>query len=210
MITVHDNYRFISSACLVFAMVSGQAYATCSRDDVEFYLDKGFTNDQITTLCSAPSVSENNPANTTKQNNEENSNAATVDDKELFLKTAIKAKNIYLQDNSLHYTHEVCIEYGEEDLFGFTPKVCPQVEFIIALKGLEVIDTGKQHYFYGTEEIRVRSAVKREIIGELKQQKLEDRKLILEKFEKGNEVAIPVRGDFSPNRVKQVLLQLAN
>jgi hypothetical protein len=191
-------------------MASSQAYAACSRDDVEFYLAKGFTNDQITTLCSVSSDSVNDQANATKQNNEENFNAATIDDKELFLKTAIKAKNIYLDNDSLHYTHEVCVEYGEEDLFGFAPKVCPQVEFIIALKGLEVIDTGKQHYFYGTEEIRIRSAVKREIIGELKQQKLEDRKLILEKIENGDKVAIPVREDFSLDRVKQVLLQLAN
>lgn len=210
MITVPDNYRFISSACLIFTMASSQAYAACSRDDVEFYLDKGFTNDQITTLCSVSSDSENDQANATKQNNEENSDAAAIDDKELFLKTAIKAKNIYLQDDSLHYTQEVCVEYGEEDMFGFTPKVCPQVKFVIALKGLEVIDTGKQHYFYGTEEIRVRSAVKREIIGELTQQKPEDRKLILEKIESGDVAAIPVREDFSLDRVKQVLLQLAN
>ena len=103
------------------------------------------------------------------------------------------------------------MEYGEEDLFGFTPKVCPDVIFTIALKGLEVLDTGKKYGFYGTPEVRIKSsAIKREIIGGLKNKKPEERELILEKFEKGFETAIPIRDDFSLEKVKQALQGLSN
>ncbi len=200
-------------ASLFFMMFSSQANAACSRDDVEFYLGKGFTVDQITTLCSTSAApasetlkSESQPE---KQSSEQPSITAVEDDKTLFLKRAIKAQKINLNSDLLSYTQKICIEYGEEDLFGFTPKVCPEVKFIISLKGLEVIGTGKKYYFYGTQEIRVKSIIRREIIGELKDQKPEARELILEKLEQGDETAIPVRDDFSLERVKQVLQDLS-
>ena len=189
-------------------MMIGQVNAACSREDVVFYLDKGFSHSQITTLCSESLASEEKTLNNERQSSKKVFVEISAD--ELFLKTAIKASNIYLKDNSLHYTHKVCVEYGEEDLFGFTPRICPQVKFIVVLDGLKVIDVGKRNYFYGTEEIRVKASVKREIIGGLEEQGPENRNLILEKIKKSNEVAIPLRDDFSPERVKQILLKLAS
>lgn len=200
-------------ASLLFVVFSSQVNAACSRDDVEFYLGKGFTAEQITTLCSASA----GPASDTlqsgsqaeKQSSEQPSTASVEDDNTLFLKRAIKAQKINLNSDLLSYTQKICIEYGEEDLFGFTPKVCPEVKFIISLKGLEVIEMGKKYYFYGTQEVRVKSTIRREIIGELKEQKPEDREMILEKFEQGDQTAVPVRDDFSLERVKQVLQDLS-
>ena len=204
------NNRIIFFSPLVFMMFSSQANAACSRDDVEFYLGKGFSTDQITTLCSESSTPGDNVSDSETQNGDQPSATDAAGESELFLKAAIKAKKIYLDSDYLHYTQKVCIQYGEEDLYGFTPKVCPNVKFIITLKDLEVIDTGKKYYFYGTPEVRVKSKIKREIIGELKDQKPEDRELILEKFEQGDKTAIPIREDFSLERVKQVLQELSN
>ena len=200
---------YVSS--LVLMMISSQASATCSRDDITFYLDKGFTTEQITRLCSAASVPANETQKSEKQSNKQQAGSPATDDNMLFLSRAIKAKTINLSDDSLQYTQKMCMEYGEEDLFGFTPKVCPDVTFIIALKGLKVLDTGKKYGFYGTPEVKVKSSViKRVIIGELKDKNKEERELILEKFEKGFETAIPIRDDFSLEQVKQVLLKLSN
>ena len=189
-------------------MMIGPVNAACSREDVMFYLDKGFSHNQITTLCSGSLASEEKSLNNDEQNNKKDFVEINAD--ELFLKTAIKASNVYLKDNSLQYTHKVCVEYGEEDLFGFTPRICPQVKFIIALDDLEIVGIGKKNYFYGAEEIRVIASVKREIIGGLEEQEPENRNLIIEKIKKSNEVAIPLRDDFSSERVKQILLKLAS
>ena len=207
------NYAIIFLASLVFMMFSSQANAACSRDDVTFYLDKGFSTDQITALCSGSSrPASEKPQSVSQseaQNNGQHSASPEADDNILFLKRAIKAQKISLSTDSLNYIQKICIEYGEEDLFGFTPKVCPDVTFIIALKGLEVLDTGKKYGFYGTPEVRVKGAIKREIIGNLEDKKPEERELILEKFEKGDRTAIPIRDDFSLEQVKQVLQELS-
>ncbi len=207
------NYVITYLACLVFIMFSSQANAACSRDDITFYLDKGFSTDQITALCSEAARPVGLPGSETQKSEphdtEQGSASAAVDENALFLQRAIKAKEIKLSYESLQYTQKICIEYGEEDLYGFTPKVCPDVIFTIALKGLEVTGTGKKYGFYGTPEARVKGLIKREIIGELKDQKPEDRELILEKFEKGDKTAIPIRDDYSLERVKQVLQELS-
>ena len=200
------NYKIIFNLVLVFMLYSSQAHSACKRDDVEFYLAKGFSPDQITSLCASSTANEV-PLPDSKP---EPSLAVDAEgDNERFLKLAIKAKKIYLGNNYLHYTQEVCIEYGEEDLYGFTPKVCPKVNFKILLNGLEVVKTGKRNYFYGTPEVVVKSTIKREIIGQLKDQKPAVRKQILDKFEMGNETVISIREDFSLQRVKQVLQQLS-
>jgi len=201
-----NNYVIKSLTTLAIMLLSNQVNAACNRDDISFYLDKGFTTDQITALCSEA------PAPATVQTEPQESPAATpaMDDNALFLSRAIKGHDIKLSSDSLQYTQKkMCFEYGEEDLFGFTPKVCPDVIFTVSLKGLVVVDTGKKYGFYGIQEVRVKSSVKREIIGNLEEQKPEDRKLILEKFEKGDVTGIPVRDDFSLDRVKVVLEELA-
>lgn len=204
------NNGVIFLASLVFMMHSTHASAACSRDDVTFYLEKGFTTEQITALCSEVSKPAADAPQAESEKNEQPPASEAVDDNALFLSRAIKAQKINLSSDSLSYTQEkMCIKYGEEDLFGFTPKVCPDVIFTIALKGLEVLDTGKKYGFYGTPEVRVKSAIKREIIGDLKDQKPEDRELILNVFEQGNETAIPIRDDFSLEQVKQVLEELS-
>ncbi|RKZ55206.1 MAG: hypothetical protein DRQ44_18090 [Gammaproteobacteria bacterium] len=206
------NYTITCSAIFVFTMLSSQANAACSRDDVNFYLDKGFTTDQITALCSEASTPVSGSAKSEQLNSKQQAVSPAADDNALFLNRAIKAQEINLSSDSLSYTQKkMCMEYGEEDLFGFTPKVCPDVIFTISLKGLEVLDTGKKYGFYGAPEVRVKSSViKREIIGELKDKKPEERELILDVFEKGFETAIPIRDDFSLEQVKQVLLELSN
>ena len=45
MKAVPGNNGIIFFASLVFMMFSSQASAACSRDDVEFYLGKGFSTD---------------------------------------------------------------------------------------------------------------------------------------------------------------------
>ena len=203
------KYVVIYVFSLVVMMISSQVSATCSRDDITFYLDKGFSTDQITVLCSEAPV----PAAETSMP-EQQPVSPEADDNALFLKRAIKAQKVDLDSSSLIYTQKICIEYGDEDLFGFTPKVCPDVTYMISLKGLAVLSTGKKYGFYGTHEVRVKSSViKREIIGELKNKEQEERALILEKFEgldKNDETAIPVRDDFSLEEVKRVLQELSN
>ena len=41
----------------VFFLLSSHLYANCSKDDINYYLEKGFSHDQVTKLCSSESKS---------------------------------------------------------------------------------------------------------------------------------------------------------
>ena len=44
----------------VFFLLSSHLYANCSKDDINYYLEKGFSHDQVTKLCSSESKSKKN------------------------------------------------------------------------------------------------------------------------------------------------------
>jgi len=209
------NLLLFTSATL--ASIPHISNAACSRDDVQFYLDKGFSTTQITTLCETPTPQTNtqNPSSATPKISSSTS-AATLsktdntqtNKTEQFLREAIKGRDISLTNEALTYTLKVCIQYGEKDLFGFTPNACPNVRFNIALKGLEVKEPEKK-LFFSPDGIEVNGDITRDVIHGLKEHKAEDQKLILKLLESGNKTTIPVRDDISIDQIFQTLDQLA-
>ena len=115
MKAVSRNYVIISLASMAHMIFSSQAIAACSRDDVTFYLHKGFSTEQITTMCSASSTAtgsdEPQPGTRSEhQGSEQHSTTLAVDDNALFLQRAIKAQKINLASDSLSYTQKICIQ----------------------------------------------------------------------------------------------------
>ena len=182
----------------VLVSLSQSSYAGCTRDDVNYYLAKGFSTDQITTLCdstqsSHTSTSEQAPASDNKT--------------QRFLREAIKGRNVLLNKTALSYTLKVCIKYGEEDLYGFAPKACPDVRFELALNGLK-IKQPEEKLFFRPHELEVTGNISRNIVDGLDTYKLEDQKSILKLLESGNKTIIPIRDDISIEKVFQTLEQL--
>ena len=192
--------------------LSHNAYAACSRDDVDYYLSKGFSTDQITTLCGTASTNQT-PSQTIISNkasvipNKTSEQPTPTNATEQFLKEAIKGRNIVLTKDTLNYTLKVCIEYGEEDQYGFAPKACPNVRFNVTLKDLEIKEPVKR-LFFSLDEIEVKGSITRKVINGLEKYKAEDQTLILNKLESGNKTMIPVRDDISIDRMFHTLEQL--
>ena len=185
--------------------LSHNAYSACSRDDVDHYLAKGFSTDQITTLCgTASSTQTENKSTASSQLSKQ---PASDNDTELFLKEAIKGRNVLLSHDALSYTLKVCIEYGDEDLYGFAPTACPNVRFKLALKSLEVKEPVKR-IFFSPDGIEVQGDITRTIIDGLEKYKADDQTLIHNQLESGNKTMIPVRDDISIDKVFQTLEQL--
>ena len=187
--------------------------AACSRDDVQFYLDKGFSTDQITSLCDTTATQNKSHDTSSTLPKESISSSAVIlssadntkeNKTEHFLREAIKGRDVSLSNESLDYTLKVCIKYGEEDLFGFTPKACPNVRFNIALKDLKVKEP-KKSLFFNPDGIDIKGNITRDVINGLEEYKTEDQKLILNKLESGNKTTIPVRDDISIEKIFQTL-----
>lgn len=187
-------------------MQTNLSYAQCARNDVDYYLSKGFTPEQITNICAiAPLRSDKSLGEASNSLPQQ----PALEKDEQFLKHAIKGRNVLLTDDSLQYTLKVCIEYGDEDMYGFAPKACPKVRFTIARKGLEVIKSQKKYIFFGSDEIKVKSTVRREIVGDLEKNTAEEQQLIQQLLESSDHTVIPIRDDISLDSVEQVLLQIS-
>lgn len=214
----------ICSSSFIVVTAAGEAHAACSRDDVEFYLGKGFTQEQITSLCAsspAPS-SQAKPSSTgstgddaRKMQAEEPANTtpvsanADLEDQKRFLELAINAKDIQLKDDSLAYTQRICIEYGDQDLFGFAPKACPDVRIMIERKGLKVTKVGKKYFYYGPVQVKVDAGVERKIIGGLKDEELKFEQRILNEIGQDDETGIPIRDGIPLDDVEEAIRQLS-
>jgi len=212
MIQEHNeviHFNKLSSYLFITATLTGfsyNAYSACSRDDVEFYLNKGFSTDQVTKLCDTSPAPQYNKVNIEATST--NSHTVVTSDSEAFLREAIKGRNILFTNDSLNYTLKICIHYGEEDNYGFAPKACPNVRFKVALKNLEVKEPGKKYLFFNPDEIEVIGTITREVINGLEKHNAYDKKLILKALESGNKTSIPMRDDISLEKAFEVLKQI--
>ncbi|MCP4410245.1 MAG: hypothetical protein GY807_21370 [Gammaproteobacteria bacterium] len=194
-------------------------WGECSHKDVEFYLSKGFTTAQITALCTAAPPSETHTPAPTSEQAEDSSlsdttptspQAAVVtqDDGHELLKTAIEGYDISLSESALHYTRKLCIEYGEEDLFGFTPKVCANIRSMIGFNDLDVQKAHRKYLIYGPRQIKVKGHIEHEIVGDLEPKHPDARQAILNKIDTGDETDIPIREGIPIERVEATLKKL--
>ncbi|MEN8129962.1 MAG: hypothetical protein ABFS45_07160 [Pseudomonadota bacterium] len=212
-----DYFWFVGWIALLLPSL---CWGECSHKDVEFYLSKGFTTAQITALCTAaPSSETRSPAPSSEQSKDslttdatqtspQNTVATQDDAHEQLLKTAIEGYDVSLSESALHYTRKLCVEYGEEDLFGFTPKACANVRFMIGFNGLDVQKARKKYWIYGPRQIKVKGHIEREIIGDLEPKHPDARKSILNKIDTGDETDIPIREGIPIERVEAVLKKL--
>ena len=211
----HKNFKLLFLLSLPLSIYTNSSYAECSRDDIDHYLDKGFTPEQITSMCTTPPINNTVKVSDEKLSNEEMTETVadekkSVNKHEQFLKEAIKGRNVFLTNDALQYTLKVCFEYGEQDLYGFAPKACPVIKFTIARKDLEIIRSQKKYIFFGADEIKIKGSIEREVISGLENNKSEEIKIINELLETGNQTTIPIRDDISSADVEQVLLQLSH
>lgn len=205
--TVSNHFSLLIITCVGLSGISLPAEAACSREDVEFYLSRGFTTSQITTIC-GEAGSENNKALPSRPASPPAQQQVLANSDELFLMEAIKARNVLLTQDALSYTLEVCIQYGEEDLYGFAPTACPIVRFKIAFSGLEVKQP-KSRFFFKPDKIEVKGTIQREVLEGLEKYSPEEQRLILKNLESGDETAIPVRDDIAIDQIFQKLDELA-
>ncbi len=135
-------------AVLALCLSSSTLWAACERADVEFYLQKGFSPEQITRLCAtaaAPSpVVSGQPAAVAAQPvapQAEPENTAQLLEA---LATALKVEALRIEGDKLLFRHKLKVKYGEEDVFGNLPEVKPWVQVSISLPSLRLIKAAKR------------------------------------------------------------------
>ena len=194
--------RFPLLSCLL--CVAAQAQAECAREDVQFYLDKGFTQEQVTKLCAPAAAAPARPAAKRYRayadeyvDREDTEYTARLRiEREVFLRNSIEATDIRVNDGHLHYTRENCVSEGVEKDRAFGLKACPEVQFRIRLAELEIdAEEHKRRFLFGLPLIRVTGRIERRALpGGFDHIPNEyNRKLLRAKLERGPTTKIPLR-----------------
>lgn len=211
----------IANLLLLLVPVSG--HAKCSKEDISFYLEKGFTQDQITQLCaSSEEASEVPDYQPYQQKVIVYSNEEGPGKKDGFTKEERKAISdlkaggdiikLKVTQTHLKYVRKVCIISGNSPEYDQRFKTCPEVNFNIARDGLAAASSGKKLLVFGTAVVALEGDIDRKLRGNWEDYPITVRKELKRNFnwkEDGHKTDFPVRGDFSVTRIVNAMRTLS-
>ena len=212
----------LSSLLLLFTPVS--AFSKCSKDDISFYLEKGFTQEQITQLCSSTGGDSVVPDYQPYQQkvivytNEEGpgkKDGLTKEERVAIsdLKAGGDIIKLKVTPTHINYIRKVCIVSGNSPEFDQRYKTCPEVSFKIARDGLIAASSGKKAIIFGNSVVALQGDIDRKLRGNWEDYPITVRKELKRNFnwkEDGNKTDFPVRGDFSVTRIVNAMRTLSS
>ena len=151
---------------------SAQLWAAtdCSREAISYYLEKGFTVEQVSRMCQASSVDVPAAASETLQVEQaaakEVNPADSIDnDEQIFFNKTIISDSLSVTPQTLTYVRDQCIKYGEEDtITGFRSKVCGVIKTSINRVGLKVLRVVNGASIFRDAELLVEGQIQREVV----------------------------------------------
>ena len=191
----------------VFFLLSSHLYANCSKEDINYYLEKGFSHDQVTKLCSSESKSKKNNNYISFKDEYVDTQDAEYQkrmriERQVFLKGSIAARYVKIRGSILSYLEEICgrnsiKKSGSAD--GANVEGCAMVKTSINLANIEVNPNAKrERVFFGDKQIHVKGEVDKKIVGGLENLDAFSKKLItpvlMQKISsKPDEARIPIK-----------------
>lgn len=131
---------------LLLCLACSPAWATCERSDIEYYLEKGFTPEQITSLCSenaaqpAPAqAAVNTPVPAIKIPSTQTQEKLLAS-----LSKVLKVESLKVEGGKLIFLQRFKAKFGERDVFGNFQEVKPSMQVAIELSSMRLIRTAKR------------------------------------------------------------------
>ena len=197
-------------------------WGACDPATIEFYLEKGFTQEQITKLCSH-SANNKTPQYQPYQKPvviyQEGGHKPGVSAEERKaiqeLKGSIAGRSVDVSDTSISYIRPVCLLAGNSKDVDKRGKKCVDVAYSIARKDLRVTESGRGLLLFGNIELEVVSSdIKRKtVVANPWDSFAPDVRFAFErKFkakEQGNKTTIPIRKSASTGLVVTALKTIA-
>ncbi len=199
----------------------GAGFSACDKEDVKFYLDKGFTQDQVTQLCAGSKAEV--PDYTPYQQQViiyQQGEAPGVKDgftreermaiKELQVGTDVV--NLTVDQDSIQYTVKVCLTVQEGKEYSQRFKACPEVFYTVLRAGLTAVASGKQFGMFGQSSITIQGGIQREPKQDFDDYPTQFRKQLKRYFDwktRGDTTRIPVRGGYSVVKLIESLQALS-
>ncbi len=213
------RFLFLLSCSIVYLPTA--LYAACSKEDIEFYLDKGFSQEQITQLCATgeSSVPDYKPYQQqviiyTEEESPGVKGGFTREERIAIkdLQQGTDVLGMTVDQDKMQYTVRVCLAVQEGKEFSQRFKACPEVFYTVLRSGLKVINSGKQFGFFGQSAIVIKGVIKSEPKQNFDDYPPQFRKQLKRNFDwktDGDTTKIPVRGDYSVTKLVNALNAIA-
>ncbi len=158
---------------LILAILSNSVFAECKKEDITYYLDKGFTHEQITKLCSDELSSKSSNSSSYTSFKDEYIDKTDLEylkrmriERQVFLRSSINAQNIQLNRDELSYNGRECAREGLSRDEEANTTGCAIVRTTIKLSTVEVSnDARRERVFFGAYMIEITGEITHEIIG---------------------------------------------
>lgn len=159
-------FTHFSSITILFFIVHKAAFSACDPDTVQFYLDKGFTQEQITALC----VESNNatpeyqpyqkPVVIYQEGGQIGGVGGNTEETRALakLKNSLAARSIEITNTKINFIAPVCTVGGNSPEIDQRVKHCSDVAFSIARDDLIVTQGGQQFLAFGTKRLEISSS----------------------------------------------------
>ena len=200
------NHLAIAVIALLF-LTATNAHAACTSDDIRFYLSEGFTQEQITAICTVATE----PAAPSTLATPEPAGGGSNKDAEKYLREAIKGNDVHVEEGFLHYTAIVCIPYGRanDNKEPFHEEACEQVRHKVALRGMRA----KREWFstglFQTRQIYLEGQIERELVSDLDDFSAPSRRQIIENLQTDVKAIVPIKEGESTDRLIETLNEIA-
>ena len=206
---------------LVFLLIPLNSYSACTPETIQFYLDKGFTHEQVTKLCAESSTAA--PTYQPYQKpvviyQEGGGSGNSVEERRAVneLRGGLDVRSVDITDDQINYIRNVCVRGGQSPDKEQRVEACIDVAFSISRDGLQVIESGAGLLLFGQQQIEVTSSeIKRKhVVADPWAKYLPDVRFQLkrkyEAKEKGNTTILPVRKSSSPSQIVSALRTIAS
>ena len=165
-------YYKVTSVIFLF-LINGNVSAECTKENIDYYLEKGFTTEQVTALCSR-NLEFKEKSNTYESFSDEYADEQDVEyvkrmriERQVFFKASLGAQNIKLRRDELSFHVYECARDGlAKPGSDLNKKGCATIQVKVNLAAVTVSEkVFKEKVVFGNKSILVKGDVEAKIIG---------------------------------------------
>ncbi len=202
-------------SAITFFSSSNALANSCSKTDIDYYLQRGFTNAQVVQLCSSPAGVQSNaqsyqaPSQAQAQQNQQNNQ---LREDQSYLSAALDADSVTMSSQGLTLLPRECIEYGPSSSRAsadMVETICVNTKLKIDFAGMKINRASKGFFLVKDATVNVKGKIQREFIG-ISALRRQDREAILERLSANpDKVVLKIRRGIDPSTVANRLSKYA-
>jgi len=181
---------------------------SCSKSDIDYYLQRGFSNDQVVQLCAGGSQSSGQQAQTYQApavQTQQQQQQSQVREDESYLSAALDADSVTMTDQKITLLPRECIEYGPtgsaKASADLEETLCVDTKLDINFAGMKVGKISRGFLLVRDTKVNIKGTIKREFIG-INQLRRQDRDAIRERLSTNpTQVNLSIRKGIDPRAV---------